>query len=155
MSCAKRCLLFIACVLLILSGIAAAGLYCAGRWLHHADAAGKADAILVLGGDPARALEGAELYKSGLAPVIYISAPVRDSSQALLDRFGVSWPLEEDVTRRVLQARGVPDRDIRLLGRELKSTAMEARTARDVLPGKSLLVVTSPYHTRRAWRSTG
>lgn len=151
MQCLRRCLATLLATGAVLAGGVALALYLAPRWLNDPDVPEKAAAILVLGGDPTRALEAADLFQAGYAPKVYISAPVRDPYLRRLDALGITMPREEDITRRILVMRGVPDAAIDLLGRELLSTAHEARLAQDRLGGVGvLLVVTSPYHVQRA-----
>ena len=59
---------------------------------------------------------------------------------------------EEDVVRQVLLKKGVPAGAIEYFGKDLISTAAEAQAARALFARGSpkLLVVTSPYHLRRA-----
>jgi len=152
MQCLKRCLLVVLGTFAALAAACAVSAYHLAGWLARADAPERAGAIIVLGGDASRALEAADLYRGGWAPKVYITAPARDPSLRRLDEAGIAAPREEDLTRRALLARGVPETAIELLGRELLSTAQEANAARGRLadvPG-ALIVVTSPYHVRRA-----
>jgi len=152
MQCLRRCALAFVLAAAALAAAAAAGAFFLAGWLDDPDPPARAAAILVLGGDPSRALEAADLYRQGLAPKIYLSAPVRELGLRRLDEAGVVAPREEELTRRALVARGVPEAAIDLLGRDLRSTAREARAAAERLssvPG-ALLIVTSPYHVHRA-----
>ena len=130
----------------------ALGLSYAGEWLSAADQPQKADAIVVLGGGYARPFQAADLYRQGLARKIYVSAPAREDQHRLLDEAGIAFPREEEVVRQVLLKKGVPASAIEYLGKDLISTAAEARAARDLFAqgAPRLLVVTSPYHLRRA-----
>jgi uncharacterized SAM-binding protein YcdF (DUF218 family) len=123
----------------------------AGWWLRMDDAPKKADAIVILAGDARRAIFAADLYKQGLAPVIYVSRPLHEPPQALCD-LGFDCPRQEDQMLRVLAAKGVPLDAIRVYGRDLMSTVEEAEQLKLALgpEPKTLLVVTSPYHCRRA-----
>ena len=152
MQCLTRCAVALALIAAALGGACAAGAYRIAGWLNAPDAPERAAAIVVLGGDPSRGLEAAELYRQALSRKIYIVAPVRERSLQRLDGIGVFTPREEELTRKVLLARGVPEAAIELLGRDVLSTAGEARLAAErlaSLPG-TLIVVTSPYHIRRA-----
>lgn len=141
---------------LLLAG--AAALLLAGSWLtRDDDLAGlsrenPARAIAVLGGSPFRPLHAADLYARGLAPLVYVSAPVRAKDVALLESVGAAPLPQEEVYRRLLAARGVPEAAIRAFGQGLVSTAREAaELARELGPGPgTLVVVTSPYHVLRA-----
>ncbi|MFA5912550.1 MAG: YdcF family protein [Burkholderiales bacterium] len=152
MHCAKKCALFLLAVLLATAICSAAGLYYVADWLSAGDRPQKADAILVLGGGYARPFEAADLYREGYAPRIYVSAPFREDQYRLLDEAGIPFPREEDVVRAVLLKKGVPASAIALLGKDLISTAEEAQAARALFAKSAprLLIVTSPYHLRRA-----
>jgi uncharacterized SAM-binding protein YcdF (DUF218 family) len=152
MHCAKKCGLFLLIVFFAAAIGAAVSLSYAGEWLSVGDRPQKADAILVLGGSFTRPFQAAELYRQGFARQIYVSVPAREDQYRLLDEAGVAFPREEDVVRQVLQKKGVPASAIEYLGKDLISTAAEAQAAR-ALFGKGaprLLLVTSPYHLRRA-----
>jgi uncharacterized SAM-binding protein YcdF (DUF218 family) len=152
MQCLRRCLLVFLAVCAGLAGAAAGAAYYAARWLNDPDAPEKAGAIVLLGGDSTRALEAADLYRAGLAPRIYLSVPIREPRERLLDAIGVVLPREEDTLRRILGLRGVPDGAVDLLGRDMVTTVQEAKTAAERLAGVAdpVIVVTSPYHLRRA-----
>ena len=152
MHCAKKCGVFLLLAFLVTTAGSALGLAYVADWLSVADRAQKADAIVVLGGSYARPFQAADLYRQGLARTIYVTAPARSDEESLLDEAGIPFPREEDVVRQVLMKKGVPAGAIQLLGNELISTADEAQAARRVFAKRAprLLVVTSPYHLRRA-----
>jgi uncharacterized SAM-binding protein YcdF (DUF218 family) len=152
MQCLKRCAGALALTAAALALALALGATLAPRWLNDPDPPEKAAAILVLGGDPSRALQAAELFRAGYAPTVYITVPVRDPLWRRLDELGITLPSEEELTRKVLAVGGVPDGAVQLLGRNVASTAQEAALARERLAGSAgpLIVVTSPYHVRRA-----
>jgi len=152
MHCAKKCGLFLLVMSIALAAGAAAGLIYAGEWLSAADRPLKADAIVVLGGDFSRPFQAADLYHRGLAPRIYVSVPARNNDYRLLDESGIPYPRDEEIVRQVLVKKGVPASAIEFLGENLISTAAEAQAARAVFAKRAprLLVVTSPYHLRRA-----
>lgn len=152
MHCAKKCGMFLLAALLVAAAGGGGALFLVADWLSVADPPRKADAILVLGGDFSRPFQAADLYRQGLARRIYISAPARKNDFRLLDAAGIPYPREEETVRAVLLKKGVPASAIEYLGKELISTAEEAQAAR-ALFGKGaprLLIVTSPYHLRRA-----
>ena len=144
------------CLALLVLG--AAALLLAGSWLtRDDDLAGlsrdnPAAAIVVLGGSYFRPLHAADLHARGVAPLVYVSAPVRGRDAALLESVGAAPPPQEEVYGRLLVARGVPAAAIRVFGQGLVSTAEEAgEMARILGPGPgTLVVVTSPYHVLRA-----
>lgn len=122
-----------------------------GRLMESGDAPKAADAIVLLGGNPVRALYGAELYKRGLAPVIYVSR-VEFPHHPDLTALGLRFTREEDFVQQALALKGVPREAVRLYGEGVVSTVEEAETLRRTLPTmpRSLLLVTGPFHCRRA-----
>jgi uncharacterized SAM-binding protein YcdF (DUF218 family) len=152
MHCAKKCGLFLLVVFLAAAIGTAVGLSYAGEWLSVGDQPQKADAILVLGGGYARPFEAADLYQQGYARKVYVSVPAREEQYRLLDKAGVAFPREEEVVRQVLLKKGVPASAIEYFGKDSLSTAAEAQAARALFGqgAPRLLVVTAPYHLRRA-----
>ena len=135
------------------AGAAGAFAWNAGRWLNTPDEAAPADAIVVLAGSYFRHLEAAALYRRGLAPVVYVSVPVRDPATPALAALGVRLVPHEEVQEEILRAAGVPPAALRRLGlpQGNVSTFDEAAAAASAFarPNARLLVVTSPYHVRR------
>ena len=152
MHCAKKCGLFLLIVFIATAAGAAVGLNYAGEWLSAGDRPQQADAIVVLGGGYSRPFQAADLYRQGYARRIYVSVPAREDQQRLLDEAGIPFPREEEIVRQVLLKKGVPAGAIEYLGKDLVSTAAEAKATRALFAdgGPALLVVTSPYHLRRA-----
>ena len=143
---------FVTVFCIILGG---AGIFLAGYWLQagdEIDLSKKADAIVVLGGSYFRPLYAAELYNQGAAPVVYVSRPIQRKDGELLKSVGVNLPLQEEIFDRLLQKKGVPGSAIKFFGKSVISTAQEALALKEVLGNKSktLILVTSPYHVRRA-----
>ena len=74
---------FLRCALTLALVVTAAAFFLAGiawfaaGWLSASDKLVKSDQILVLAGEPARFLYGADLYRQGYAPEVYVSRPVR------------------------------------------------------------------------------
>lgn len=121
-------------------------------WLDFSEEPVPADFIVVLAGDFRRPAYGADLFRAGLAPEVWIGRPRREGSLAFLDREGLKVPVEEDLNAALLLKHGVPADRVRRFGRALRSTVDEARAfAREARPeGKRVLVVTSRYHARRS-----
>ena len=96
----------------------------------------KADALIVLGGEPlARPLEAARLYKAGVAPKVFVTG-VGDAAR----------------NRQVLMGAGVPA-SIIVTESEATTTFANAKLLKPLLEAahvRSALIVTSPFHTRRA-----
>jgi uncharacterized SAM-binding protein YcdF (DUF218 family) len=149
---AFRFLLQTAGALALLGLVLGAGLVLsAGLWLPVRDELAPADAIVVLAGDPRRAIFAADLHHKGLAPAIYIGRPVHDPPQAMCE-LGFPCPRQEDVMLEVLRRKGVPAEAVRVYGQDLMSTVEEAENLGRALgpEARRLIVVTSPYHCRRA-----
>ncbi len=96
----------------------------------------KADCLILLGGEQnARPVVTAGLYAEGVAPLIYITG------------FG-----DTSANKRALLEQGVPLSVIKVEPLS-RSTLMNARLLRPMLAAsgiKSALIITSPFHTRRA-----
>lgn len=106
----------------------------------------KSDAILVLAGDytGARLFKGAELARAGFAPRLYVSGPE-----------GFYGRSEAELAIRFAVERGYPEALFTALPNQARSTADEAALLTPRIRGdgaRSLLVVTSHYHTGRAGR---
>lgn len=97
---------------------------------------GRADCIILLGGEQeARPVKAAELYRDGLAPRIFITG---DGDFA--------------ANKKRLLASGVPEAAI-TIEESAKTTLQNARLLRPMLEKegvRSALIVTSPFHMRRA-----
>lgn len=104
-----------------------------------------ADAIVVLSGDnfyADRATHAAKLYRQGAAPVVVASG------KRLRPNAGEAELVEHDLTER-----GVPKDKILQLPQDADSTLDESLAVRHLAEQrgwKSLILVTSNYHTRRA-----
>lgn len=151
MGCVKRCLVAVLALVAAKVALVAFVAWHAAGWLGADDTPARADAILVLGSEPTRALTAADLYQHGYASVVYLSVPRRESRWVALGQDGIRWPWFEDTARVLLTNRGVPDAAIHLLGKDLASTVAEAAEAARVLGPRAgtLLVVTSRYHVYR------
>jgi uncharacterized SAM-binding protein YcdF (DUF218 family) len=151
MSCLQRSLLAALLFCAILGGLLVLAALRASSWLERPDALQKADAILVLGEDPTRAFAAADLYSAGLAPKILLSRPRRQPRMSYLESQGICVPWFEVAGHTILRNRGIPEEAIGTFGEDLISTVTEARAAAAALPRvHRVIVVTSPYHVRRA-----
>lgn len=112
-----------------------------------------ADAIIVLSGSAVyqeRTRKAAELYKQGIAPLIFVT---NDAARAGWSEADHANPPFVDLERRELIANGVPPDAIKLLDGEVLGTNQEANVLAaeiDARPLRSVLIVTSAYHSRRA-----
>jgi uncharacterized SAM-binding protein YcdF (DUF218 family) len=113
----------------------------------------KADAIMVLGGSAVyieRTRKAAELYRQGIAPKILLT---NDGERAGWSKKEQTNPPYVELARRALLAQGVPEEGIEILPGEVTGTDWEARRLLadlDNNPVRSVLLVTSAYHSRRA-----
>ena len=119
----------------------------AGSYLVREDGRSRADAVLVLGGDGfgRRILAGAELVKQGYAPKVYVSGPA-----------GMYGKHECDLAIPFAVARGYQESYFVHSENNARSTREEAEAASQQLRRdgvKTVLLVTSDYHTRRAGRT--
>jgi uncharacterized SAM-binding protein YcdF (DUF218 family) len=105
----------------------------------------RADALIVLGDDnfyADRATRAAELFREGKAPVVVASG------RRLRPNAGISELMEHDLIER-----GVPKDKIVRFTHDAGNTEEEAEALKKVVKErkwKSVIVVTSNYHTRRA-----
>lgn len=119
----------------------------AGLPLIRSDELAKADAIVVIGGDhkPERVQRAVELYQQGYAPVVIISAGTVVSE-------GNEQLAEAEVMRRQSLAFGLPESVI-ILEDQSQSTFQNAYYTSALCQErgcKSILLVTSLFHSRRA-----
>lgn len=140
----------------ILGMIAMAGLlFWAAHWLDVNDAPQKADCIVPLAGDAHRLFKAAELYEQGYAPTVMLSRAKVDPLSRLgkLEReLGHPSYKPYEFEHKVLEFLGVPPARIEEFGNGHISTLEEAEALKRHLPKAdvTLLLVTSPYHARRA-----
>ena len=117
---------------------------------------GHADVILVMAGSSAyvaRTHKAAIIYKQGVAQKIVLTD---DGEQAGWSQKEQRNPSYVELAKRELVARGVPDDAIKILEPKVAGTMDEAKVVyKFALENrwKSLLIVTSPYHSRRALRT--
>jgi uncharacterized SAM-binding protein YcdF (DUF218 family) len=142
-------LVFLAFLFILLGGV---GLFFAGELLVLNDQPAESDAIVLLSGGMARPLYGADLYQNGYAPTIYVSRPKVDEQVLHVEKLGIHIPRNEERYKEVLLRKKVPEEAITFFSHGHVSTVEEAESLRNALGNKpiKLLVVTSPYHTRRA-----
>ncbi len=124
-----------------------------GHWLVREDPIHKADAIAVLSGSfPQRALEAADLYRSGYAPEIWLTHPVSRHSHIPLGNNQA--PGEAARNFELLRFLGVPQAAIHLLDTPIVNTADELNAIDSGLRetgDSSVIIVTSKAHTRRVF----
>lgn len=113
----------------------------------------KADAILVLGGSAVyveRTQKAASLYNKGVAPKIFLTD---DGEKAGWSQTEQRNPPFVDLAKKELIAQGVPENVIEILKPNVSGTFSEAEVLQEKAKNenlKSLLIVTSAYHSRRS-----
>jgi uncharacterized SAM-binding protein YcdF (DUF218 family) len=122
-----------------------------GRWLVREDPLAHADVIAVLsGGLPYRAEGAAKYFEFGYASEVWITRPEGPSEQ--LKQLGVSFTGEEEYSQQVLIQLHVPENEIRILPNTIINTEQEVEEIVRALHETnetSVIIVTSPQHTRR------
>ncbi len=115
----------------------------------------KADLIVCLSGSPVeRGLGAAGLYKKGMAPRIFVSREPLPDGNEVLKRKGIHYPETRGLLLMILKGLGVPRSACHTSDSIARSTIEEAMVVREYAKKRgyrSLIIVTSPIHTRRAW----
>jgi uncharacterized SAM-binding protein YcdF (DUF218 family) len=119
------------------------GLAGVGHWLDLTDPLAKADAIVAISGDTgARAETAIALWKQGYAPVLIFSGGSSDPESVA----------SAELMKRTAVAAGVPATAIAVEGASATTEENAARVA-ELMRSRGLhsaILVTSPYHQRRA-----
>jgi uncharacterized SAM-binding protein YcdF (DUF218 family) len=114
----------------------------------------KTDAIAVLSGSvPDRILEAIDIYKQGYAPLIILTKEEKAAGYDELLSLGIKIPEGYDLNQMIALKLGVPATSIIIIDERVNSTYSEERVLYDFLKKrdlKSLILVTSKYHTTRA-----
>ena len=146
----RRTLLLAAALLVawpLLAWLAASALITDAELAH-------ADALVVLSGSSTyaeRTAQAAQLFKEGRAPQIILT---NDAQRGGWSQEQQRNPLFVERAAEALRHAGVPPEKIAALPQPVASTYEEALLLRDYAAAhglRSLLVVTSAYHSRRAW----
>lgn len=128
-----------------------------GRYLILEHPPQKSDIIICLsGGNIERGLEAADAYQKGLAPLIFVSREERPDGYELLRDRGVHYPETVEMLVMVLEGLGVPNSAVFTSDRVVESTVEEAIVVKDFVEKRgyrSLILITSPTHSKRAWRT--
>jgi uncharacterized SAM-binding protein YcdF (DUF218 family) len=100
-----------------------------------------------------RGLAAADLFNEGFAPKIVFAQEEPPDGYEVLAKRGLAYPRSQDLLKQVLESSGVPASACAPAHRVVKSTRDEAALVRDMCKKagyRSVIVVTSPTHTRRA-----
>lgn len=128
-----------------------------GNYLIFEEEPQRGDVIVVLGcweDTVVRAWHAADLYREGLAPVVFLPGVAKVKRWMEAEGEGISMPDQRSMLKEALRAFGVPKEAIRTVDEEVGCTEDEAEVTRKWLKGKNVrrvLLVTSRYHSRRAW----
>jgi len=126
-----------------------------GRYLVVAHPPEKSDLIVCLGGgNVERGLAAADAYRRGLAPHVFVAREIIPDGYDILKQRGVFYPESRDLMILMLKELGVPESAILTRDTPSESTVMEAGLVRKLVREKnyrSLILVTSPTHSRRAF----
>jgi uncharacterized SAM-binding protein YcdF (DUF218 family) len=126
-----------------------------GRWLIASDPLGPADAVVALAGNAwLRVPEAGRLVRDGHASRLIVTVGLASARQRqFYRRYG--WAASElALARRILDLDGVPDGAVELLTGSTStwSDAQLVYQAWRRRPFRSAILVTDPYHLRRARR---
>jgi uncharacterized SAM-binding protein YcdF (DUF218 family) len=115
----------------------------------------KADLIVVLSGSLVdRTLAASDLYRAGWSKRIFIFHQEKPDGFELLEKRGIHLPETYDLACEILLRSGIPKAAILSDEREVTSTYEEGCIVRDFVMSRhvsKLLLVTSKYHSRRAY----
>jgi len=110
--------------------------------------------VCLAGGDVERSIASADLFARGFAPMVFIARePIPDGLEMLKQK-GVAYPESRDRVAMILKGLGVPESAVIGNDEPVESTFQEAERVGAIIRDKkyrSLILVTSPSHSRRAW----
>jgi uncharacterized SAM-binding protein YcdF (DUF218 family) len=113
----------------------------------------KSDAILLLaGGEPGRAWGAADLYREQFGSHVILTVEPVGSDVIALRQAGIEIGTGVDQNERILRGLGVPQENIVRVKPYVQDTYDELMRVRELCEEKrwkSLVIVTSNYHTRR------
>jgi uncharacterized SAM-binding protein YcdF (DUF218 family) len=126
-----------------------------GKYLVVQHPLAKSDLIVCLAGDDVeRGLASADLFAKGLAPRIFIARETIPDGLETLKQKGIAYPESRDLVMMIFRGLGVPESAVITSDQPVDSTFEEAERVGDLVRSKkyrSLILVTSPPHSRRAW----
>jgi len=126
-----------------------------GRYLIVRHTPQNSDLIVCLAGENVdRGLAVADAYERGLAKRIFMVREDPPDGFAMLEQRGVKYPENVDLMMMLLEGLGVPQSAFYTSDGGAASTFEEALLVRGFVDKggySSLIVITSPVHSRRAW----
>lgn len=125
-----------------------------GRYLVVDEPLQPADALVVLAGARVdRWLEAVDLHRAGKGKNILLSPGYLEPAEVRLRANGIDYPAATDLIKNAMVQMGVPASAITSIPEGMDNTAHEAVFAARIARQhgwKRIIVVTSPYHTRRS-----
>jgi len=129
-----------------------------GEYLVYQEAAPEqADVIVILANwedTIIRVKAGADLYKGEVAKMIFVPRMEQMAGLEEAKKLGINIPENRDLVVTILQGLGVPLSAIETSAQEVTNTWDEALEVRNLVEQKrykSVVLVTSKYHSRRAY----
>jgi uncharacterized SAM-binding protein YcdF (DUF218 family) len=110
--------------------------------------------VCLAGSNIERGLEATDMYHQGFAPRIFIAKEEPPDGYALLKERGLDYTLNVDLLKNLLEELGIPSPAILTDDTSVNSTLAEAELVRQVVQRggcRSIMVVTSAFHTRRTY----
>lgn len=139
----KKFLGWLVAIVLIVVIFGFAGFVGIGYYLSPQNEAQKSDAIVVVSGGQttSRAQKGIELFKQGYAPVVIFSGAALDDG-----------PSNAFAMREQALAAGIPSDRIYIdeISQNTYENAIHTKELINTIGAKKIILVTSPYHQRRA-----
>lgn len=128
-----------------------------GRYLIVEHTPEKADLIVCLaGGKIERSLAVVDAYRKGLAPYIFRAKEIRPDGFDYLKKGVRNYPTDLDLFKLILEGFEIPEKVILSPEERVGNTLDEVRLVRKFILDrgfKSLIVITSLTHSRRAWQT--
>jgi uncharacterized SAM-binding protein YcdF (DUF218 family) len=126
-----------------------------GQFLVYQHSPQKADMIVVLNGrDTERSLAAVDLYNQGFANLIVIAhGSKQPGSEEFWKKVGRDFDRKK-FFQRAVEAMGIPPEALKMIGDGVTSTYDEAKVTKQFLIQnhyRSILLVTSKWHSRRAY----
>lgn len=126
-----------------------------GRYLIVEHTPERSDLIVCLaGGNVDRGLEAADAYHKGLAPKVFTAREELPDGYNKLVAKGIRFPTKTDLLAALMNDLGIPKSALIFSDNVVASTWEEAQQVKktvDLHGFKSIIIITSPPHTRRSW----
>ena len=140
---------------LLVSAFHAPLLTALGRYLIVQHEPEKSDLIVCLaGGNVDRGLETADAYQKGLAPKVFMAREELPDGYDKLVKKGIPFPTTTDLFADLMNDLGIPKSALIFSDDVVASTWEEAQQVEktvDLHGFKSIIIITSPPHTKRSW----